>query len=69
DGKFIKNLNHGMGIPVKLLIKKELPLMLEKIKQNPKKDCKEKYISYPCEDLLYKFSEKDDKISLKIDKI
>ncbi|WP_052778614.1 DUF2920 family protein [Campylobacter jejuni] len=69
DGKFIKNLNHGMGIPVKLLIKKELPLMLEKIKQNPKKDCKEKYISYPCEDLLYKFSEKDDKILLKIDKI
>lgn len=69
DGKFIKNLNHGMGIPVKLLIKKELPLMLEKIKQNPKKDCKEKCISYPCEDLLYQFSEKDDKISLKIDKI
>ncbi|EPW4193501.1 DUF2920 family protein, partial [Campylobacter jejuni] len=68
DGKFIKNLNHGMGIPVKLLIKKELPLMLEKIKQNPKKDCKEKCISYPCEDLLYQFSEKDDKISLKIDK-
>ncbi|EFK9672480.1 DUF2920 family protein [Campylobacter coli] len=69
DGKFIKNLNHGMGIPVKLLIKKELPLMLEKIKQNLKKDCKEKYISYPCEDLLYQFSEKDDKILLKIDKI
>lgn len=69
DGKFIKNLNHGMGIPVKLLIKKELPLMLEKIKQNSKKYCKEKCISYPCEDLLYQFSEKDDKILLKIDKI
>ncbi|EGD3163354.1 DUF2920 family protein [Campylobacter coli] len=69
DGKFIKNLNHGMGIPVKLLIKKELPLMLEKIKQNSKKDYKEKCISYPCEDLLYQFSEKDDKMSLKIDKI
>ncbi|EFM0803505.1 DUF2920 family protein [Campylobacter coli] len=69
DGKFIKNLNHGMGIPVKLLIKKELPLMLEKIKQNLKKDYKEKCISYPCEDLLYQFSEKDDKILLKIDKI
>ncbi|RTJ44770.1 DUF2920 family protein [Campylobacter jejuni] len=66
DGKFIKNLNHGMGIPVKLLIKKELPLMLEKIKQNPKKDYKEKCISYPCEDLLYQFSEKDDKITLTI---
>ncbi|XTO84184.1 hypothetical protein RZU89_02645 [Campylobacter coli] len=26
-------------------------------------------MSYPCEDLLYKFSEKDDKILLKIDKI
>ncbi|EAI4847193.1 DUF2920 family protein [Campylobacter jejuni] len=69
DGKLIKNLNHGMGIPVKLLIKKELPLMLEKIKQNSKKDYKEKCISYPCEDLLYQFSEKDDKILLKIDKI
>lgn len=69
DGKLIKNFNHGMGIPVKLLIKKELPLMLEKIKQNSKKDYKEKCISYPCEDLLYQFSEKDDKISLTIDKI
>lgn len=69
DGKFIKNLEHGMGMSIKTLISKELPLMLEKIKQNPKKDYKEKYISYPCEDLLYQFSEKDDKISLKIDKI
>lgn len=69
DGRFIKSLEHGMGMSIKTLISKELPLMLEKIKQNPKKDCKEKYISYPCEDLLYKFSEKDDKISLKIDKI
>ncbi|EAJ5199502.1 DUF2920 family protein [Campylobacter coli] len=69
DGRFIKSLEHGMGMSIKTLISKELPLMLEKIKQNPKKDCKEKYISYPCEDLLYQFSEKDDKISLKIDKI
>lgn len=69
DGRFIKSLEHGMGMSIKTLISKELPLMLEKIKQNPKKDCKEKYISYPCEDLLYQFSEKDDKMSLKIDKI
>ncbi|HEE9027923.1 TPA: DUF2920 family protein, partial [Campylobacter jejuni] len=47
----------------------ELSLMLKKIKRNPKKDCKEKCISYPCEDLLYQFSQKDNKISLKIDKI
>ncbi|HEG0339563.1 TPA: DUF2920 family protein [Campylobacter coli] len=69
DGKFIKNLEHGMGMSIKTLISKELPLMLEKIKQNSKKDYKEKCISYPCEDLLYQFSEKDDKMSLKIDKI
>ncbi|EHN8273688.1 DUF2920 family protein [Campylobacter coli] len=69
DGKFIKNLEHGMGMSIKTLISKELPLMLEKIKQNLKKDYKEKCISYPCEDLLYQFSEKDDKILLKIDKI
>ncbi|HEB9316163.1 TPA: DUF2920 family protein [Campylobacter coli] len=66
DGKFIKNLNHGMGIPIKLLIKEELPKMLEKIKQNPKEDYKEKCISYPCEDLIYHFSEKDNKIILNI---
>lgn len=69
DGKFIKSLEHGMGMSMKTLISKEFPLMLEKIKQNPKKDCKEKCISYPCEDLLYQFREKDDKMSLKIDKI
>lgn len=66
DGKFIKSLEHGMGMSIKTLISKELPLMLEKIKQNPKKDYKEKCISYPCEDLLYQFSEKDDKITLTI---
>ncbi len=30
DGKFIKNLDHGCGIPDKALFRKELPLMLEK---------------------------------------
>ncbi|EIJ4040935.1 DUF2920 family protein [Campylobacter jejuni] len=69
DGKFIKSLDHGMGMSIKTLISKEFPSMLEKIKQNPKKDYKEKCISYPCEDLLYQFSQKDNKISLKIDKI
>lgn len=66
DGKFIKNLDHGMGIPVKLMIKKELPVMLEKIKNNPKKEYKDKSISYPCEDLLYSFIQKEDKIFLEI---
>nr|WP_251824276.1 DUF2920 family protein [Campylobacter jejuni] len=34
DGKFIKNLDHGCGIPDKALFRKELPLMLEKSKEN-----------------------------------
>ncbi|ECW7655474.1 DUF2920 family protein [Campylobacter coli] len=68
DGKFIKNLDHGMGVSIKLLIKKELPLMLEKIFKNQKQDSL-KSISYPCEDLLYIFSEIAHKIYLEIRKI
>lgn len=37
DGKFIKNLNHGMGIPVKLLIKKETSFNARKNKTKSKK--------------------------------
>lgn len=68
DGKFIK-FKSWYGNSMKLLIKKELPKMLEKIKQNPKEDYKEKCVSYPCEDLIYHFSEKDNKINLDITKI
>ncbi|TKX31678.1 DUF2920 family protein [Campylobacter aviculae] len=66
DGKFIKSLEHGMGMSIKTLIKKELPIMLEKIKKYPKKECKDKSISYPCEELLYTFTQKEDKIFLEI---
>ncbi|ECR3050159.1 DUF2920 family protein [Campylobacter coli] len=66
DGKFIKSLEHGMGMSIKTLISKELPIMLEKIKQNPKEDYKEKCVSYPCKDLVYQFNEKDNKIILNI---
>lgn len=68
DGKLIKNLKHGMGIPIKALIKKELPAMLEKILKNPKQDSL-KSITYPCEDLTYTFKEEQDKIVLEIGKI
>ncbi|MBZ7945581.1 DUF2920 family protein [Campylobacter sp. RM10532] len=66
DGKFIKSLDHGMEMSIKTLIKKELPIMLKKIKNNPKKEYKDKSISYPCEDLLYSFTQKEDKIFLEI---
>ncbi|EGK8255992.1 DUF2920 family protein [Campylobacter coli] len=66
DGKFIKSLEHGMGMSIKTLIIKELPCMLEKVLSNPKEKWKNKTINYPCEDLIYQFSEKDDKIILNI---
>ncbi|MGH2327735.1 DUF2920 family protein [Campylobacter taeniopygiae] len=68
DGKFIKSLAHGMDMSIKTLIKKELPIILEKIKKNPKKEYKDKSISYPCEDLLYKFTQKEDKILLEVER-
>ncbi|ELM7347412.1 DUF2920 family protein, partial [Campylobacter coli] len=46
DGKFIKNLDHGCGIPDKALFRKELPLMLEKL-QGRKSFMQENSISYP----------------------
>ncbi|HEB9310603.1 TPA: DUF2920 family protein, partial [Campylobacter coli] len=45
DGKFIKNLDHGCGIPDKALFRKELPLMLEKL-QGRKSFMQENSISY-----------------------
>ncbi|EJT4801165.1 DUF2920 family protein, partial [Campylobacter jejuni] len=47
DGKFIKDLNHGMRITDKALFRKELPLMLEKL-QKRKSFMQENSISYPC---------------------
>ncbi|WP_207935146.1 DUF2920 family protein, partial [Campylobacter volucris] len=63
DGKFIKNLQHGMGIPMKLLIKKHLNEILKEPLQD--KSCK-KEISYKCDDLIYTFKEEDDQIRLEI---
>lgn len=65
DGKFIKDLTHGMGMSIKTLIQTELPLMLEKLRQNPKKEWKNRSVSYPCEDIIYHFSQKGDKIILE----
>ncbi|MBF7048675.1 DUF2920 family protein [Campylobacter volucris] len=63
DGKFIKNLQHGMGIPMKLLIKKHLDEILKEPSQD--KSCK-KEISYKSDDLIYTFKEEDNQIKLEI---
>ncbi|MBS4407759.1 DUF2920 family protein, partial [Campylobacter vulpis] len=69
DGRFIKNLDHGLGIPFKALVNKHLPEILEKIKAHPKPPYKNKSISYPSDDLLYHFFQKSDKMHLEISRV
>ena len=56
DGKFIKNLEHGMGMSMKSLIKKELPPLLARCFTHEKDEKRE--ITYKSENLEYKFKEK-----------
>ncbi len=65
DGKFIKNLDHGCGIPDKALFRKELPLMLEKL-QKRKSFMRENSISYPCGNKVFTFKDVGDKFELEI---
>ncbi|ECP6257999.1 DUF2920 family protein [Campylobacter coli] len=65
DGRFIKDLNHGMRITDKALFKKELPLMLEKL-QGRKSLMQENSISYPCGDKIFTFKDVGDKFILEI---
>ncbi|ELZ1734568.1 DUF2920 family protein [Campylobacter jejuni] len=65
DGKFIKNLDHGCGIPDKALFRKELPLMLEKL-QGRKSFMQENSISYPCGNKVFMFKDVGDKFELEI---
>ncbi|EAI9959433.1 DUF2920 family protein [Campylobacter coli] len=65
DGKFIKNLDHGCGIPDKALFRKELPLMLEKL-QKRKSLMQENSISYPCGKKVFTFKDVGDKFELEI---
>lgn len=65
DGRFIKDLNHGMRISDKALFRKELPLMLEKL-QGRKSFMQENSISYPCRDQKFIFEDDKDKFTLII---
>ncbi|EJL8021126.1 DUF2920 family protein, partial [Campylobacter coli] len=56
DGRFIKDLNHGMRISDKALFRKELPLMLEKL-QKRKSLMQENSISYPCGNKVFVFKD------------
>ncbi|ECP7281593.1 DUF2920 family protein [Campylobacter jejuni] len=65
DGRFIKDLNHGMRISDKALFRKELPLMLEKL-QKRKSLMQENSISYPCGNKVFIFKDVGDKFELEI---
>ncbi|EHO8055896.1 DUF2920 family protein [Campylobacter coli] len=65
DGRFIKDLNHGMRITDRALFRKELPLMLEKL-QKRKSLMQENSISYPCGNKVFIFKDVGDKFVLCI---
>lgn len=65
DGRFIKDLNHGMRITDRALFRKELPLMLEKL-QKRKSFMQENSISYPCGNKVFIFKDVGDKFELVI---
>ena len=67
DGKFIKNLTHGMDMSLKTLIKKELPPLLKRKFTHDKNEKRE--ISYESEGLEYKFKERAGKIELAIKRL
>ncbi|MBZ7959039.1 DUF2920 family protein, partial [Campylobacter molothri] len=65
DGKMIKSLEHGMRMTDKALFRKELPLMLEKLKDK-KSPMKANSISYPCKNKVFKFKDEGDQFKLEI---
>ncbi len=65
DGRFIKDLNHGMRITDKALFRKELPLMLEKL-QGRKSFMQENSISYPCGNKVFIFKDVENQLKLII---
>lgn len=64
DGKLIKHLDHGMGMSIQSLILKEVPALLELVK-NEQEFKGKKQISYVCDDLIYTFKESRNKILLE----
>ncbi|MBS4240744.1 DUF2920 family protein [Campylobacter vulpis] len=66
DAKFIKSLKHGMRISDKALIKKELPLVLEKLQNKTQKIAPYNEISYPCKDKIYRFKDTNEGFECEI---
>ncbi|HHP0357010.1 TPA: DUF2920 family protein [Campylobacter lari subsp. concheus] len=65
DGRYIKSLDHGLRMTDRALFKKELPILLEKVK-NKIFDMREDSISYPCKDKIFTFKDFKDRFGLEI---
>ncbi|EAK0792845.1 DUF2920 family protein [Campylobacter lari] len=68
DGRYIKSLEHGLRMTDRALFKKELPILLEKLK-NKTFNMREDSISYPCKDKIFTFKDFKDRFELKITRL
>lgn len=67
DGKFIKNLSHGMDMSIKLLVANNYEWILNKIAANKRPKC-EPVITLETSQYTYEFSQKDNQVSLECKK-
>ncbi|EMS7836246.1 DUF2920 family protein [Campylobacter coli] len=65
DGKFIKHFDHGGGITIKALFKKELPRLLERF-QGRKFVLRQDNICYHCGDKNFIFKDKENNFELEV---
>ncbi|TQR40762.1 hypothetical protein DMB95_06375 [Campylobacter sp. MIT 12-8780] len=66
DGKFIKNLNHGMGMSLKILAQKELGLMLAQLHEKPNSAKIKQEISFQSDEIIYTFTQENNALKLSI---
>lgn len=73
DGKFIKDLDHGMSMSLKTLILKEVPSILAKLEGQGKfsgvESKTKREISYKTDEWIYDFKEMENRLILECKKI
>ncbi|KAB0612891.1 DUF2920 family protein [Campylobacter hyointestinalis] len=66
DGKFIKNLEHGMSMSLKILLQKELVSLLEYFSKNSINNSRKKEVVYPSNESFYKFKETKNGLEFEV---
>lgn len=57
DGRLLKSLDHGLRMSDKAMVKKELPIILEKMQNQTQEIPSYNEISYPCKEKIYRFKD------------